>query len=253
MGTVAVASASTYGLLFSGQLVWEAILAELDDALRGATDIMLSGESAGGIATWPKLDAIAARFPRARVSGAPIAGFYSNAFPYTGPDATPADSGLPSFSPSGLRELYALYQPSLNAACVAAHAADPSPCLLSNNSLPFIHTDVFVTEALTDSVQLTSHDNIPAAHVHDAPEQAYIAAWSRNMTAALSPVLGAGSPASRGGFAAACFMHTGFTSSQPLVGGVSFLQAAARWYEGTGDYKLADNCPTPFCNPTCPA
>ena len=162
MGTVTTASDSTFGLLFSGQRVFEAILDELDArGLAKATDILVSGESAGGIAVWPKLDALAARYPHARISGAPIAGFYSWSFPYTGPNAT--SGGLASFSPAGIEELFQLYVPTLNAACVAAYraaGASPSPCMLSNNSLPFVKADVFVTEALTDSVQLTSHDNV---------------------------------------------------------------------------------------------
>jgi len=44
--------------------------------LTAATDIVLTGESAGGIGVWPNLDWLAARYPKARVIGAPIAGFY---------------------------------------------------------------------------------------------------------------------------------------------------------------------------------
>jgi hypothetical protein len=252
MGTVTVASAATFDLVFSGQHVFEAALDALDAAgMAGATDILLTGESAGGIAVWPKLDATAARYPKARVTGAPVAGFYSYAFPYVGPNATPADGGLPSFTPAGLGELYALYKPSLDASCVAAFPADPSPCLLSNNSLPFIATPVFVTESLSDSVQLTAHDNINAADRTLAPELAYIAAWSANMSAALAPLLAAANPRS-GAFAAACWLHTGFTAKQPTIGGVGFLEAAAAWYAQAGDYKVSDACGAPFCNPTCP-
>ena len=252
MGTVTTASDATFGLLFSGQRVFEAVLDALDAAgLTRATDILLSGESAGGIAVWPKLDATAARYPEARVSGAPVAGFYSYSFPYTGPNATSA-GGLPSFTRAGLAELYALYAPALDASCAAAYGADPSPCMLSNNSLPFVRAPVFVTEALSDSVQLTAHDSINAAFRTLPPELAYISAWEANMSAALAPVLTAGNPRS-GGFAAACWLHTGFSAARPTVGGVGFLQAAAAWYaQAGGAYKVQDSCGAPFCNPTCP-
>lgn len=251
MGTKTTADASTFGLFFSGNLVFEAILDELDAlGLRGATDILLTGESAGGIAVWPKLDATAARYPNARVSGAPVAGFYFYSDPYTGPNAT--GGGLASFSPAGLDELYALYAPSLNSACVAAFAGDASPCMLSNFSLPFVQAPVFVTESLSDSVQLTAHDDIPEQFRTLAPELAYIDEWAANMSVALQPVLGAGSSPAHGGFAAACWIHTSFTSTAPLIKGLSFLQAAAQWYERSGDYKIADECGAPFCNPTCP-
>lgn len=251
MGTKATANASTFGLFFSGQLVYEAILSELDAlGLRDATDILLSGESAGGIAVWPKLDATAARYPSARVSGAPVAGYYFYSDPYTGPNAT--GGGLASFSPAGLDELYSLYAPSLNGACVAAFEGDPSPCMLSNYSLPFVQAPVFVTESLSDSVQLTAHDDIPEQYRTLPPEIAYIKAWEANMSAALEPVLGVGSSPSHGGFAAACWVHTTFTSSAPLINGLSFLQVAAKWYGSSGEYKVADTCGAPFCNPTCP-
>ena len=45
--------------------------------LSDATDIVLTGESAGGIGVWPSLDALAARYTRARIVGAPIGGFYA--------------------------------------------------------------------------------------------------------------------------------------------------------------------------------
>jgi len=250
MGTVTEPGAATFGVAFAGARVWEAVQDALDGPLQAATDILLSGASAGGIAMWPKLEALAARYPNARVSGAPVAGFYSYSYPYTGPDATPP--GLASFAPAGLRQLYALYQPVLAPSCVAAYGADPSPCMLSNNSLAFVRTPVFVTEALTDSVQLTAHDDVPASHRTEPAELAYIKQFSANMSAALAPVLGAGSAPERGGFAAACWTHTSFTSTSPLIGGRSFLQAAAAWYVRAGDYKVEDSCGAPFCNPTCP-
>lgn len=252
MGTVTTATAATWGLFFSGELVFQAILDALDatSGLKSATDILLSGESAGGIAVWPKVDALAARYPAARVSGAPVAGFYSYSFPYTGPNAT--NGGLANFNSTGLDELYALYQPSLNAACVAANAADPAFCILSNNSFPYVKSAMFVTESLSDSVQLTAHDNINAAYRHMPPEMAYISEWQANMSAALTrTVIGPATDAKHGGFAAACWIHTDF-AQQPTINGENFLQVAARWYAGTSQYKVMDLCGAPFCNPSCP-
>ena len=288
MGTRTAVSSGTWGLYFSGQHVFEAVLAalEADGGLLDATDIILSGDSAGGIAVWPKLAFTAARYPAARVAGAPVAGFYFYSYPYVGPNSQPG--GLAPFSPSGMASLFSLYAPALDAACVSFYSSDPGACMLSNNSLPFIKQDVFVTEAQTDSVQLTAHDNVsstfgppppphsrwPSPHnisppftprsptqpqinpadKNQAPERAYIQQWKENMTVGLSPVLSPSSPTTRGGFNPACFIHTSFTAEKPLINGVSFLQAAAAWYAGLGGgagYKLADTCGL-FCNPTCP-
>lgn len=249
MGTRTSAGAGTWGLLFSGHLVYEAVLAELErvGGLTAATDIILTGDSAGGIATWPKLASTAARYPAARVAGAPIAGMYFFSYPYNGPDAQPG--GLAPFSPAGMAALYALYQPALDAACVAALPGSPGACMLSNNSLPFIAQDVFVTEAQSDSVQLTAHDNINAKDINNPPERAYIGAWAANMSVALAPVMAPGAPR-RGAFSPACFIHTSFSAAKPLIQGKNFLQAAAAWYSGAGEYKLADSCGL-FCG-VCP-
>jgi hypothetical protein len=89
MGTRTQADASTWGLYFSGHLIFSAVLDALDArGLVNATDILLSGASAGGIGVWPHLNYLQGRYPHARVTGAPIAGFYDYAYPYTGPNAT---------------------------------------------------------------------------------------------------------------------------------------------------------------------
>jgi hypothetical protein len=54
--------------------------------------------------------------------------------------------------------------------------------MLANYSLPYISSEVFITEAQTDMVVLTAHDWVPSAYVKAAPEQAYLAKWAANMT-----------------------------------------------------------------------
>lgn len=191
MGTRSSADASTFGLYFSGHLVLEAVLGQLDGlGLAGATDILLTGDSAGGIGTWPHADWLAARYPQARVSFAPLAGLYFNSFPYSGPNHT--QSILASFSPEGIEALHQLYQPFLDADCAAAYAAQgasPSPCMLGNSSQGFVHSPVFVIEAQTDQVQLIDHDDLPPQYVSLPQEQAYIREWTENMTASLAHAL----------------------------------------------------------------
>ena len=192
MGTRTAASADTFGLFFSGHLVLNETLNALEAAhgLGSATDILLSGDSAGGIGTWPHVDWLAGRFPSARVTAAPLAGMYFYAYPYTGPNHT--SSVLASFAPEGIELLHGLYQPFLNEACAAAHAArgaSPAPCMLSNYSYPYVRSAVFVTEAQTDQVQLLDHDDVPPAYVRQPEEEAYIAEWAANMSVALGAAL----------------------------------------------------------------
>ena len=52
--------------------------------LADAATVVLTGASAGGIGVWINVDHLQSRLPHARVIGAPIAGFYAFAYPYTG-------------------------------------------------------------------------------------------------------------------------------------------------------------------------
>ena len=101
-------------------------------------------------------------------------------------------------------------------------------------------------------VQLTAHDWVPSsasarAAGGSAPVRAYLQEWSANMSAGLARAL---SPASANGvFAAACWIHTGFTPSSPTIGGEGYVAAFTRWLRGE-PVKLHDDCGI-LCNPTC--
>jgi hypothetical protein len=71
-------SPDTFGVYFSGAHIFSAVLDELiaSYGLKGAENIILSGDSAGGIATWLHVDRLASRVPTARVANVPFAGFY---------------------------------------------------------------------------------------------------------------------------------------------------------------------------------
>lgn len=77
-GTRATPSGDSWGLYFAGRYVFDAVIHQLVEkhGLGSAEAIILSGDSAGGIGTWYHLDRLAERFPKARVVGAPVAGFY---------------------------------------------------------------------------------------------------------------------------------------------------------------------------------
>jgi hypothetical protein len=284
-GTVTSPSPSTWGLYFSGHLVLGAVLDALVaghglQQVRGAathgpsqralthspppppppprggaqaTDIIVTGQSAGGIATWNNVDYVAERFPAARVTAVPVAGFYFTAYPYSGTNAT--TSYLANFTAAGLEGLYTLWSSHVDATCQRGLAATPWLCLLANNSFPFIASAAFAIEALTDKVVILDHDSIPQEYITLPPEAAYVAQWRGNMTTGLGPLLDPANKA-HGAFAAACFIHTDFYESGPFVGGSNFLQAASAWYAGSLDvasYKLIDTCAGFACNPSCPS
>ena len=242
---------STFGFYFSGHLILDAVVNALiaDHNMASATEIIFTGASAGGIAMWINANWLASKLPKAKIILAPVAGFYFFAFPYQGVNHTQTD--LVDFREENFPALVQLYDAYLDPACAAGLGERAYACMLSNYSQPFINLPFFATTAQTDSVQLVDHDWLPANDIHDAPELAYMAQWRDNMTQALQPAL---SPSTtNGGFNPACFIHTSFNSTSPLINGLSYLSAFENWYLGNGEpSKLFDICGL-ICNPSCPS
>ena len=91
-------------------------------------------------------------------------------------------SDLADFRPPAWPSHYHLWNSTVDDSCFAANADAPWFCMLANNSLPYISSEVFITEAQTDQVVLAAHDWVPVEHLMEAPEQAYLARWAANMT-----------------------------------------------------------------------
>eukprot|EP00056_Hartaetosiga_gracilis_P005646 m.87216 g.87216 ORF g.87216 m.87216 type:complete len:337 (+) comp12235_c0_seq2:1328-2338(+) len=245
---MATPSADTWGLYFSGYHVFHAVIEQLSSkyGLDNATEVILTGESAGGIGVWYHLAYLDDLLPHARVVGAPIAGFYFPAYPYMGVNHT--QSGLADFRPPAWEGHYNLWNSSVNAKCKEAHPNDPWVCMLSNTSYHFIDTPVFVTEAQTDQVVILYHDWMPPMYLHLQPEMEYLEEWHANMTQALSPAIVSKTD---GVFNPACFIHTSFSSSAPTINGYTYISAFNEWYTKGTPLSLTDDCGV-MCNPTCP-
>jgi O-palmitoleoyl-L-serine hydrolase len=154
-GQVTEATDATWGLYFSGHLVLEATLNALDKPpynLVDATDIIVSGASAGGIGVWMNVDYIKNRYPKAHVTAATIAGHYFYASYYEGENHTES-GGMADFRESAWPTTYALYDAYVDESCKEAFEAasmSPAACMLSNNSFPYIESDSFVIQSQTD-------------------------------------------------------------------------------------------------------
>ena len=248
-GQRVTATEETYGYYFAGHLILEAVLNELDTLshLKKATNIILTGESAGGIGVWPNVDWLASRYPAARTVAAPIAGFYFFAYPYQGPKHT--SSGLADFRKEAWPSHYKLWNSFVNKEC--ALNMSPSYCILANNSFPFVTVESFIIEAQTDKVVLTAHDWVPLDQdPHWSSEiKSYFEAWSYNMSTALQPSMNVLSK--NGVFNPACFIHTDFSATSPIINGKNYLQAFQAWYfKEEKAIKYQDDCGI-LCNPTC--
>jgi len=260
-----------YGLYFAGHHVFTAMLDQLDknNNMQNAEEIILSGASAGGIGVWMNLDYLAKRYPRAKVTGMTIAGHYFYATYYDGVNHT-APGGMADFREEAWPHSYKLYDAYVDETCKEAfeqQGKSPAACLLSNNSLPYIESDVFIAQAMTDSVVLTGHDCWPSDYMYGEPEQQFMREWSYNMTVAMQPLMvpeeskeqhlfPKNRAPKRGVFAAACYTHTGFTHASPLLNNQNFYQVFNKFYFSdtnhvkSTEFKLADTCGV-MCNPTC--
>jgi hypothetical protein len=258
---------------FSGHLILGAALEVLDDAgLDDADLIIVSGNSAGGIGMWLSIDYINQRYINARVLGVSIAGFYTFSYPYTGPGATDPNNGLADFSQSAWPSNVKLWNSYMNKRCVKNQRAggwpgSPWACMLANYSYPYVMTPVFIAEALTDSLQLQAHNQLPSPDQWGKDAKAYVNEFAQNMTRALWAVAklsesgGALATADWPGnavFAPACFIHDDFTSIAPLIQNVSFKDGLLKWLHdqssSTKPRIIMDPCASDdvqMCNPSC--
>jgi hypothetical protein len=85
-------TAASWGLIFDGHANFAAIIDDLKSAhgLGAATEVLLTGDSAGGVGTFANADYLADRLPQATVKAAPSAGWFN-------PAALPSD--LPDIYP----------------------------------------------------------------------------------------------------------------------------------------------------------
>lgn len=260
-GTRTKGTNESFGLPFTGHLVLEAVVEQLlamPGGLGDATEVLLTGESAGGIGVTPNLNWLQQKLgTKVRVTGAPIAGLYYFADPYLGPGHT--ESGLADFREPAWPSHAALWQSYVDQNCQKAHAGEAWPCVLANYSQGFIDNAIFFTQSKSDKVVLTDHDWVPVALQPWADVEPYIHAWQANMTQALGVVQARGESgaAKRGFFAAACFIHTTFKPDAPLLPyqgkNISFTAAFDAWYSGGDDASIyLQDGSVVFGNPTCP-
>mmetsp|Transcript_9703 Transcript_9703/g.18870 ORF Transcript_9703/g.18870 Transcript_9703/m.18870 type:complete len:456 (-) Transcript_9703:33-1400(-) len=247
------------GLYFAGHLIVEAILTELDKrGLKGADTIVLSGHSAGGIGTWLHVDWMQKRYPEVRVLGAPIAGFYFFSYQYDGAGST-ADTqacSLSDFSQHAWPSHWQLWDGFIDESCALKLNDRPWECMVANVSAPFIDTPMFITQSQTDQVVLQDHDCIPSRPSKgdwDVAVTKYVKEWHKNMTVALHLAVNK-TQGQNGMFSAACYTHTNFSQSAPLIKKRSFMEAFTVWLNGGQNGSTnciwEDDCGE-ICNPTC--
>ena len=231
-----------------GRAILDAHLAELDaqfDFTNTATEVVVSGTSAGGLSTHLHAPLFAARLPRARVTALPDASWWWDSISYDGKSRPWLDSITPALP---------LWNASLNpannpaaAACLAAHADEPVKCVTQPYMHAYSTVPTFLSQSLYDTANLNYCFHMPCGLSGNAPgscspaEVAAIQAFAGDLRASIEGAL----KPTDGYFFLSCAQHE--TSCQvPDWFGVTAPSGAtpnstfAEWYAGAGPGRAAD-------------
>lgn len=285
----------TTGLMYlRGRNIFDAIIDYATTAPAGgglgmgaATEVILSGGSAGGLAVFYNLDHLAALLPKSvRLTGFPDAGFFNDALDVT---------GVPTYRNNfiGADPVWNVTgSGGTNAKCLAAQAPGEAwKCLMAQYIAPHIVTPLFVMNSLYDAWQMSNVLNTPCiptakpgATVCTAATNASMLAFRTNFIALLeATVIGENAPgaARNGVYADGCYVHEqnvnycegqnmpncvgwspnssgskkwGYTTSVAVADGRTLTpqEAFLAWYNGDRVAGVAIDSANPFFNnPSC--
>jgi hypothetical protein len=237
-------------LYFRGHRIFRALYNNLlTNGLSNATNLIVTGCSAGGLSTYLHLDEVRQIVPASiNVRGLPDAGFFMD---------LPTFQGTPLIRPE--YQYVARMQNvsyGVNSACINAKSpADQWQCFMAQYTLPFLRTPLFIMNPQYDSWQMgnvlaLSSGCIQKPSTCSQQEMTAFQNFRTSMLQALTPAL---QSSTDGMWTDACVIHCqtldqgGWTSIK--VGGYSLQQTFGNWYFGRGHPKQND-CAWP-CNPTC--
>eukprot|EP01051_Picozoa_sp_SAG22_P001103 SAG22_NODE_39_length_26283_cov_18.486653_2_plen_404_part_00 len=223
-------------LHWRGMRIREAIVADLmTKGLKDATDLMVSGCSAGGLATYLHTDQWCDALPNAKCAGLPDSGFFLD---YQDPTATCSPPGaatvlrgtsgntVPGDYHCGLKWTYTVQNATagINSDCVAAHEAtgDVWKCMFAEHSAEHIKHPVFAMQSEYDAWQ--------TGHVLKGGKPVQI--LGDNITARIKSMLMANNKES-GAFLDSCHHHCGAWNSISIDGDLVSV-AIQKWYNGIG-------------------
>lgn len=206
-------------LHFKGNFILEAVIATLKEeyGLGSASDVVISGGSAGGLATYLHVDQWRNSLPPSTfVVAMPDGGFFLdwNA-------SKPAESAH-SYAYE-LRAIFHDFNASVNQECmmeVKASGIDESICMLAEHTVAFIQTPLFALQSVVDQWQL---ENELGSKDVESTNEYREATTSRILTAF-------GNRFDRGGFIDSCVHHCGMWD-ELFIDGVRMADAFSSWYD----------------------
>lgn len=242
---VHVGSSTIY---FRGKRLLRAALDDLfSRGMKSATDVILTGCSAGGLATYLHAD-------------------YVNSVlsPQTAPLKAIADAGyfLDAKNWTGQEHIRPLYQyvfqmqncsGGVNQECIRANKGSEWKCFFAQYTFPFLKTPIFQFNSMYDTWQIPNILQVTCKFPDDCPRIQQEAVLGYRETF-LDDSMAVSASSTSGMFLPSCLQHCMSLSddlwTKILVGGLTAVEAFSKWYFETGPLHLIDG-PYP-CNPTCP-
>lgn len=222
-------------LYWRGKRVREAMSSDLlqNRGLNRATDVVISGCSAGGLATFLHTDqwcdAVKIASPSAKCVGLPDSGFFLD---YQDPAVTcQPDVGLLGNTINGnyhcgLKWTFTIQNATegVHQDCVAAHQGEEWKCMFAEHASEHIKSPIFAMQSQYDSWQ--------TGHVQGTGGAAKTQDLGNNITMRVQTMLMAKNPES-GAFLDSCHHHCGAWNSISIDGDL-VSEAIQTWYNGIG-------------------
>jgi len=204
-----------------------------DQGLDRASDVVIGGCSAGGLATYLHVDWWASIMPRqAKVVGVPDSGFF-------------LEYNAPSGSPHYATDMAWVFlqqncTSGVNHRCIAAHIPtdDTYKCFFAEHTAPYIVTPILPLNPIFDSWQI--------ANILGSKDVAKVNAYGQDfLTRFNSNVF---SQPKNGGFLDACYHHC---NSWGTIQGQTAAQNLMTWFNTATGGRLVDRSSYP-CSSCCP-
>jgi hypothetical protein len=135
-------------IYYRGHRILDAMQGNLSKGVMSeATEVVVSGCSAGGLSTYLHADSWSAAFPSARVTALPDSGFFL--------DYNMSDGSRTPYA-TMMRWVASAMNGSLPTACVAQNAADTAQCIFAEHVSKTLKTPTFPIQASFDSWQIAN-------------------------------------------------------------------------------------------------